>query len=80
MILSQRFFLSIFLFILTETCLAAAAGVNWQWANPKPQGGSFNAAVYNSTMGASSDGAVNWAVQNSNTTNNLDAIYKEISS
>lgn len=75
MILSQRFFLSFLLLVFTATCLAAPAGVNWQWANPKPQGSSFNAAAYNSTIGA-----VNWAVQNSNTTNNLDAIYKEISS
>lgn len=43
----QRFFLSIFLLVFTGTCLAVPAGVNWQWANPKPQGNPFNSVAYN---------------------------------
>jgi len=84
----KRFFLSIFLLAFTGTCLAVPAGVNWQWANPTPQGNPFNAVAHNplgftvavgdlGNIAASSDGGVNWSVQTSNTSKNLHAIYTD---
>ncbi len=72
----------IILFILIISNLAIAEDCVWKWVNPLPQGNNLNyikfaskKVVYISgsygTIMKSTDGGINWQVQNSGTTNNL---------
>jgi len=74
--------------LLTSTLQAAQVGVDWQWANPKPQGNPFNTVTYNNVLGIfaagdsgkivnSTDGGVTWTTQASGTSQKLNSLLND---
>jgi len=71
------------LLVLPQLALAAA-GVDWQWVNPLPQGNNLNAVAYDGVgtyVSVGMDGAIlssadgaSWTVQTSGTTSELQAV------
>ena len=70
-------------FTLASLLSCAAQNLQWSWANPKPHGNNVVGMAWNGTLGVqvcelgqiyTSPDLVNWFPQNSNLTNDLEAV------
>ena len=86
MINIHRIYTFLLFTLLSPSLIAAPAGVNWQWENPKPQGNGLNSIASNAdgskmiavgalgTILTSSDSGANWVVQASGTRETLKKV------
>jgi len=75
--------------VMSQTTLATVDNIDWQWANPSPQGNPFNAVAYWKTKSSivaagdqgniisSADSGSNWTVRSSGTSEKLNALSQD---